>query len=110
MRLSNCNSPYSCSVWRWNSTVPYLFGGLAFIFLLISIALVILACAHCRKKWRISSPMTRGEIMEENYGNNGTLMPGNVNNQIDIIVMKPKIVVIMAGDDKPSYLATPSLA
>ena len=98
MRLSNCSSPYSCSVWRWNSTVPYLFGGLAFIFLLISVALVILACAYCRKKSRNS----RGE----NNGGNGTMI-----NEIRMIVtMKPKIVVIMAGDDKPSYLATPSLA
>ncbi|KAM3286360.1 hypothetical protein P3S67_025159 [Capsicum chacoense] len=104
MMLSNCNSTYSCSVWRWNSTVPYLFGGLAFIFLLISVALVILACAHCRKKSRNSLPISREE-------NNGTMIPTNVHNQIEVIVtMKPKIVVIMAGDDKPSYLATPSLA
>ncbi|MCE3216609.1 hypothetical protein HAX54_007136 [Datura stramonium] len=104
MRLSNCSSPYSCSVWRWNSTVPYLFGGLAFIFLLISVALVILLCAHCRKISRNSSPMSRRD-------NNGTTIPTNVHNQIDVIVtMNPKIVVIMAGDDKPSYLATPSLA
>ncbi|CAN4082762.1 unnamed protein product [Withania somnifera] len=94
MRLSNCNSPYSCSAWRWNSTVPYLFGGLLFIFQLIFVALMS----------RNSPSMSRGE-------NNGTVIPTNVHNQIDIMVaMKPKIVVIMAGDDKPSYLATPSLA
>ncbi|KAK4712327.1 hypothetical protein R3W88_006840 [Solanum pinnatisectum] len=104
MSLSNCSSPYSCSVWRWNSTVPYLFGGLALIFLLISVALVILACAYCRKKMRNSS-ISRGE------NNGGMMIPTNVHNQIDMVVtMKPKIVVIMAGDDKPSYLATPSLA
>ncbi|TMX03775.1 hypothetical protein EJD97_014179 [Solanum chilense] len=100
MSLSNCSSPYSCSVWRWNSTVPYLFGGLAFIFLLISVALVILACAYCRKKSRNS----RGE----NNGGSGTMISSHVHNMI--VTMKPKIVVIMAGDDKPSYLATPSLA
>ncbi|CAN4079539.1 unnamed protein product [Withania somnifera] len=100
MRLSNCPSPYPCSVWRRNSIVPYLFGGLAFIFLLISLALLILACTHCRKISRNSSPMSR----------NGTMILREVPNQIDVMAAtEPKIVVIMAGDDKPSYLAIPSL-
>ncbi|GMH04397.1 hypothetical protein Nepgr_006236 [Nepenthes gracilis] len=71
-----------------NSPVPYLFGGLAVMLGLIAVALIILACSY----WRSSSGGTgAGE---------GTRRAAEVDSE-------PKIVVIMAGDEIPTYLAKP---
>lgn len=78
---------------------PYLFGGFTIIFLAIFMALIALACSRCKKKSIIlSSPSSLHS-------------KDNIHNHIEMIMtLKPKIVVIMAGDDNPSYLASPSLA
>ena len=78
----------------WKSPVPYLFGGLALIVTLISVALIILICCHrkCCSQTESSDEdieEARQVIPENNY----------------VIEAEPKIVVIMAGDDMPSYLA-----
>lgn len=68
---------------------------------LITVALVILACSY-----RKSSPAPT-----PNSGR-GTTSSGELEKpavQVDVNVGsdEPKIVVIMAGDDKPTYLAKP---
>ncbi|KAL2897023.1 Protein GLUTAMINE DUMPER 2 [Bienertia sinuspersici] len=79
---------------RWNSPIPYLFGGLALILGLISIALMILACSYLyKKKHDLPSSFTTGT-------------PANINDMV-VLDNVPKVVVIMAGDDKPTYIATP---
>lgn len=76
----------------WKTPIPYLFGGLALMLCLIAIALLILACS-----FRKSHP---------NNNNNGNPKPKtqftNKQSQSDV-----KIVVIMAGDENPTYLAKP---
>ncbi|XVF54517.1 hypothetical protein PTKIN_Ptkin05aG0186800 [Pterospermum kingtungense] len=76
---------------QWNSPIPYVFGGLAIVFGIMAVALLFLACIH---QW--SSP---------NFPN------GKEDKYKEIIqasaCMEPKIVVIMAGDDHPTYVANP---
>lgn len=75
----------------WSSPIPYLFGGLGLMLLLIAVALVILACSY-RKR----SSLTQAEAYS-----------GPVKPAIQLLDMEPRIVVIMAGDEKPSFIATP---
>lgn len=83
---------------HWNSPVPYLFGGLGLMLGLIAIALTILACS-CRKSDSNSSGGDRDQQGEEKSAKQVVDMQ---------LEMEPKIVVIMAGDDNPTYLAKPA--
>ncbi|KAK7273238.1 hypothetical protein RIF29_14287 [Crotalaria pallida] len=79
-----------------SSPIPYLFGGLALMLGLISIALLILACSY-RKHYSSSSTSAAGNEEEK---------PTNM--MVDTKVnSEPKIVVIMAGENNPTYLAKP---
>ncbi|KAK4602788.1 hypothetical protein RGQ29_011692 [Quercus rubra] len=94
MRPSCSFTPSPSPVTRlqlWKSPMPYLFGCLAIMLILIFMALVILACS--------SSKQASGSSGE---GEENQAMPMNM-----VVDTEPKIVVIMAGDDKPSYLAKP---
>ncbi|XWS37224.1 hypothetical protein CRYUN_Cryun19dG0025000 [Craigia yunnanensis] len=86
------NSIASCGgLLQWNSPLPYVFGGLAIVFGIIAVALLFLACSHLR-----SSPeFPNGK--EDKYKK--TIQ--------EPASMEPKIVVIMAGDDHPRYVANP---
>ena len=82
----------NASLLQWNSPLPYVFGGLAIIFSSIGIALLFLACSHRRS----SSPEFQNgkeERYEENVQASASL--------------EPEIVVIMAGDDHPRFVAKP---
>ncbi|XP_031373406.1 protein GLUTAMINE DUMPER 2-like [Punica granatum] len=92
-------APAMVSVQRspWHSPVPYLFGGLAAMLGLIAFALLILACSY----WKISGNPSEG-------GEEGDVEKGAAEKGKEVIrVYEEKIVVIMAGDEKPTYLATP---
>ncbi|KAJ4707186.1 Protein GLUTAMINE DUMPER [Melia azedarach] len=78
---------------HWNSPIPYLFGGLGLMLGLITIALLILACSY-----RKSSSNLQSEDEEKS---------GDKKVNMQQIEMEPKIVVIMAGEDNPRYLAKP---
>ncbi|GAB4828025.1 hypothetical protein Ancab_034912 [Ancistrocladus abbreviatus] len=77
---------------RWNSPVPYLFGGLAVTLGLIAVALIMLACSFKKS----SSTEANGEGGEKE----AEMVAGKLDDE-------PKIVVIMAGDENPTYLAKP---
>ncbi|KAL9239803.1 hypothetical protein vseg_014089 [Gypsophila vaccaria] len=85
----------------WHSPVPYLFGGLAAMLGLIAFALLILACSY----WRLSTDdddddeQQRGYDLEKGEG---------VNNLKNPPLYEDKIVVIMAGNDLPTFLAKPA--
>ncbi|KAK9698194.1 hypothetical protein RND81_08G088000 [Saponaria officinalis] len=83
----------------WHSPVPYLFGGLAAMLGLIAFALLILACSY----WKLSSEndeqQSEQDDLEKGEGGNKLKNP---------CVYEEKIVVIMAGDDMPSFLANPA--
>ncbi|KAL6520662.1 hypothetical protein OROMI_032222 [Orobanche minor] len=80
----------------WHSPVPYLFGGMAAMLGLIAFALMVLACSY----WKLSGyPENRGGQGERD------LEAGEAASQPP--VMEEKFLVIMAGQEKPTFLATP---
>ncbi|KAG4167684.1 hypothetical protein ERO13_A13G211500v2 [Gossypium hirsutum] len=83
----------------WHSPVPYLFGGLAAMLGLIAFALLVLACSY----WKLLG-------YNENDGEGGTerdLEAGEGKGEAGRPAMEPKVLVIMAGEKKPTFLATP---
>lgn len=73
------------------SPIPYIFGGLALMFALITFALIILA-SSCQENPSSTTLSNEDKSMK------------NVEMVLDL---EPKIVVIMAGDTNPTYLAKP---
>ncbi|MQM09072.1 hypothetical protein Taro_041937 [Colocasia esculenta] len=90
----------------WHSPVPYLFGGLAAMLGLIAFALLILACSY----WKLSGYLDGGS---DGSGGSGDLESGDGKPRGAGAAEAPPrplelgIVVIMAGEEKPTYLATP---
>ncbi|CAH8275355.1 unnamed protein product [Arabidopsis lyrata] len=82
----------------WHSPVPYLFGGLAAMLALIAVALLILACSYWRLSGSAQSDLEAGDDAK----------PDNDTNKSKPMAMPEKFLVIMAGDVKPTYLATPA--
>ncbi|KAK8344601.1 hypothetical protein V6Z11_A07G089300 [Gossypium hirsutum] len=75
-----------------SSPLPYLFGSLALVLILIAMALVLLACSY--RKRSSNPPSDEARVNKER--------------EMDLVLdSEPKIVVIMAGDDKPTFLAKP---
>ena len=84
----------------WHSPVPYLFGGLAAMLGLIAFALLILACSY----WKLSGDMDNNGEGERDL-EAGDSKPDNHDD--DPPVFEEKYLVIMAGQEKPTFLATP---
>ncbi|CAH2077947.1 unnamed protein product [Thlaspi arvense] len=83
----------------WHSPVPYLFGGLAAMLALIAFALLILACSY----WRLSGSGQRDPEAGDDAKLDGETHKAKRTD------MPEKFLVIMAGDAKPTYLATPAM-
>ncbi|KAK4769544.1 hypothetical protein SAY86_027694 [Trapa natans] len=79
----------------WHSPVLYLFGGLAALLGLVSFALLILACSY----WKLSEDPSGEEDVEKGATERGKEV---------MSVYNEKILVIMAGDKRPTYLASPA--
>ncbi|XP_020227181.1 protein GLUTAMINE DUMPER 3 [Cajanus cajan] len=87
----------------WHSPVPYLFGGLAAMLGLIAFALLILACSY----WKLSGYLEgNGESERDLEAGQGK----TDQEQKPQRVYEDKILVIMAGQEKPTFLATPSVS
>ncbi|XP_028764734.1 protein GLUTAMINE DUMPER 2-like [Neltuma alba] len=95
------NSGSSSGVARlWKSPIPYLFGGLAIMMALISVALVVLICSYSKRAYSQShSPSSAGEDTVTKQA-----MPKNTETDQS----EPKVLVIMPGDHNPTYLAKPT--
>ncbi|KVH92609.1 protein GLUTAMINE DUMPER 2-like [Cynara cardunculus var. scolymus] len=96
-------SSESSSFWRFDSPLIYLFGGITLILSLIVVALIILACSQRRRR---SGDGGVGGDMESGGESQKTVRA--VYNGGDGTDNTPKVVVIMAGDELPTYLATPA--
>ncbi|GKU87437.1 hypothetical protein SLEP1_g1832 [Rubroshorea leprosula] len=85
----------------WHSPLPYLFGGLAAMLGLIAFALLILACSYWRLPGRLDNDEGGERDLEsgEKEGTDAAKQPAKVDEE--------KILVIMAGQEKPTFLATP---
>ncbi|KAA0064000.1 protein GLUTAMINE DUMPER 3 [Cucumis melo var. makuwa] len=84
----------------WHSPVPYLFGGLAAMLGLIAFALLILACSY----WKLSGYLDGGDSANREPDLEAA---GDDTQKQASPVFEEKILVIMAGEMKPTYLATP---
>lgn len=91
MREISKNSGSGSSFWTWKSPLPYLFGSLGLMLLLIVVALIVLACSFHK---RLSS--SDQQIKSSCPPVNST-----------VVEMSPRIVVIMAGDQKPTHIGVP---
>ncbi|XVE98706.1 hypothetical protein REPUB_Repub03eG0131000 [Reevesia pubescens] len=87
----------------WHSPVPYLFGGLAAMLGLIAFALLILACSY----WKLSGYLENGEGGEGDRDLETGEGKGDDTQKGGAPVMEQKFLVIMAGEVKPTFLATP---
>ncbi|XP_051150485.1 protein GLUTAMINE DUMPER 2-like [Andrographis paniculata] len=89
----------------WHSPVPYLFGGLAAMLGLIAFALLILACSY----WKLSGYLEHnaGDGERDLEAGEGAAA-GDGNGKPAPPVMEEKYLVIMAGQIKPTFLATPA--
>ncbi|KAF5461321.1 hypothetical protein F2P56_017431 [Juglans regia] len=88
----------------WQSPVPYLFGGLAAMLGLIALALLILACSY----WRLAGQLDERERRSEtDLESSGEGKDARDSESKVPKVYEDKILVIMAGDEKPTFLATP---
>ncbi|KAJ7971154.1 Protein GLUTAMINE DUMPER [Quillaja saponaria] len=79
---------------QFRGPIPFLFGGLAVMLALISAALIILACSY--RKYSSSSSTGNDE------------KPATKMVNMEMMDSEPKIVVIMAGETNPTYLAMPA--
>jgi hypothetical protein len=87
MRPSS-DSTSTINVWR--SPTPYLFGSLGLLLAIIAVALTSLACSYYRN--------SSGDQEEK---------PAAMLTSMPVLHAEPEIVVVMAGEDKPTYLAAP---
>ncbi|CAN8325938.1 unnamed protein product [Cochlearia groenlandica] len=100
---SSSSSSYSTAVVPhspWQSPVPYLFGGLAAMLGLIAFALLILACSY----WNLSGTSQR----DVETGDDDAKPDGDTQKTKPLTPSEKFLVIIMAGDVKPTYLATPA--
>ncbi|KAM7267700.1 hypothetical protein ACFE04_009866 [Oxalis oulophora] len=85
---------------QWNTPLPYLFTGLLIVFGIIAVALFILAC--CQQLSTIANDhhdhQSSCDDKEKKSAKSGENPASNL----------PEIVVIMAGDDRPTFVAKPT--
>ena len=98
----------------WSSPVPFLLGGVGSMIALIAFALILLACSY------LKAP--RGSNSEENnvrsgLSNDSTVPSGEKEETLENILSScsedkqlVKVVVIMAGNDTPTFIANPTSA
>ncbi|XP_076886478.1 protein GLUTAMINE DUMPER 1-like [Bidens hawaiensis] len=96
-------SPASSASWRLNSPLIYLFGGIGIMLLLIMVALLMLSCSQ----WWFNSEPAEGDHVT-NSDQFQKAADVHVCNGGDDVVVSPKIAVIMAGEELPTYLAAPA--
>ncbi|KAI4366729.1 hypothetical protein MLD38_022570 [Melastoma candidum] len=84
--------PPSAPSQAWDDPVPYIYGCLAVLLILIAVPLSVLACYHARVALR---GVPRGPDEEDKP------------EKVAVPDAEPKIVVVMAGEDVPSYIAMP---
>ncbi|KAK7292136.1 hypothetical protein RIF29_07857 [Crotalaria pallida] len=83
------------SQWKWNSPVPYLFGGLALLFGIIAISLLIVVCSRCHKSHSL--------FCDCDTNNNSKEFSST-----QVVDHEPtNILVIIAGEEHPTHFAKP---
>lgn len=91
------NTPATITPSLWHTPIPYLFGGLAAIMGLIALALLALACSFCK--------LSRNN--QDGDHNDLDNKESDPQTKEPIKSYEEKVLVIMAGNEKPTFLATP---
>ncbi|XP_052181608.1 protein GLUTAMINE DUMPER 3-like [Diospyros lotus] len=86
----------------WHSPVPYLFGGLAAMLGLIAFALLILACSY----WKLSGYIDADDDDDNDRRSGERDLELGHPSSGDKPKFEEKVLVIMAGEEKPTFLAT----
>uniref|UniRef100_A0A0E0QGB5 Uncharacterized protein n=2 Tax=Oryza TaxID=4527 RepID=A0A0E0QGB5_ORYRU len=91
----------------WHSPVPYLFGGLAAMLGLITLALLILACSY----WKLNnylgtSHSSSAAAGDGGDGDGGSKSPATAAAAFPV-VYGDLVAVVMAGERMPTFLAAP---
>ncbi|KAI3814714.1 hypothetical protein L1987_14358 [Smallanthus sonchifolius] len=94
------SSPVAVHRLQWHSPVPYLFGGLATIMGLIAFALLLLACSY----WKLSRNLRNAAAADRDL----EAGDGKADNNKILTVYEEMYLVVMAGEQKPTFLAIPS--
>lgn len=87
----------------WRSPIPYLFGGIAAMMGMIALALLILACSYWKLSGYLDSVTSNGEPGSDTEGEKGS----NGTDVGQVVMQTVHVAVIMAGEERPTYLATP---
>ncbi|KAG6512104.1 hypothetical protein ZIOFF_030198 [Zingiber officinale] len=77
----------------WHTPIPYLFGGIGAMMVLIAVALLMLACSRRKSFVDSDNPSLALELED-----------ASIQVPIDL---EPRFVVIVAGEDTPTFLAKP---
>lgn len=94
----NTNSTSVDGSWHSNSPLPYLFVGLALVLGVIAVALIMLACSP-------EEPPADSNSATDNDDDDGK---NKVRKPVYADPETAPRIVVMAGDDKPRYLANPT--
>lgn len=109
MLMRNDISPASGHVSVTKSPVPYLLGGVGAMLLLIAFALIILACSYLRdsategQEHNRSSEHHNVELVRGGKNEMGVVMSNDSEGSEDM-----RVIVIMAGDENPTFIAKPT--
>ncbi|XAR51205.1 hypothetical protein NMG60_11005765 [Bertholletia excelsa] len=103
MMSAEIHGPTGSPVQRspWHSPVPYLFGGLAAMLGLIAFALLILACSYWKLSGYLDGDNATSEDRDVELGDSGEKP------KQPPPAFEEKYLVIMAGQEKPTFLAKP---
>jgi len=87
------------------SPVPYLIGGLAAVLGLVALSLLMLLCSLNRESDQHQESSNGG-----NHNNNSAVVErGEKNFEVCREDTEAKVMVIMAGDERPTFLAKPAM-
>ncbi|CAO2175918.1 unnamed protein product [Urochloa humidicola] len=92
----------------WHSPVPYLFGGLAAMLALITLALLILACSY----WKLNNYLGTGDNAAAGSAPGGATDGDGSKSPAAAAAASPAtfpdlVAVVMAGEKTPTFLAAP---
>ncbi|XP_030550837.1 protein GLUTAMINE DUMPER 2-like [Rhodamnia argentea] len=96
--MSSASAAVDGGFWKWNSPIPYLFGGLTLMLGLIAVALVVLACSY-------QTPSTSTDPSRDPEDQAAPSNDDDKPAKIELEDNVPKIVVIMPGHENPTFLA-----
>ncbi|KAJ7566872.1 hypothetical protein O6H91_02G122600 [Diphasiastrum complanatum] len=93
------------------SPLPYMLAGLAAMILLVIISLIILACSYLKTRYNLRQAVTTPDNSTQSDQQAGDV----TTKPLDIMhptkgsdIMSTDVMVIMAGEEKPTHLAQPA--